>query len=631
MSIILKPSKMKYRDPESGDYIGINAVSDQSATPIIEQWLENHPDAVTGSPLTATTVKKMTNKAKIYVYVGSENGYTYGNWYYWNGSKWTSGGIYNSLATNTDLILVDTDLDQASPLTKAIFNTSTVEVDLAEQEELNFLSDIMAGESITGKTYFPKSLFTHGDPANLLRTHRIYNPQIINNSRKLMLSANDGFRFYIYFYDSNDQQIGASGWQTNYTLSEGRFRIVIARVTESISEVANIEEFLSEISFEGLVSYINLKNKANLNGTVYADWKVGGYNTMASVNGTTSASPRRRRTELFFDTPRNVAILAPLKTQFVAGFYDLNDVCITYRNTFTSEPVYACNVSRLRIAFKDAEDTAENPIILNSEAEYNSGLTIIDLGLTTLTTIQHFKVMSYNIGRFSYGISPYYLSENYDEKVVNYKKFFAEENADLIGIQEFNTTLDINDGSGEKNTDTIIFDYLYPYRINRNASVSLKSKIPMFNSTIKQFTTGRYYAEADIVVNGKNVHIMNVHFSPNSSGETDRQTEANELLIEMNKYERVICTGDFNSLNINLFQIFINAGYKECNGGYLPREWTYSYDGNDFINNVESSENVRYIDNIIVSSNIIINNSYRKNIYEKLSSDHIPFIADLLI
>lgn len=55
-----------------------------------------------GSPLVASTVAEMTDTSKVYVYVGSESGYTSGNWYYYNGSAWTSGGVYNSTAFETD-------------------------------------------------------------------------------------------------------------------------------------------------------------------------------------------------------------------------------------------------------------------------------------------------------------------------------------------------------------------------------------------------------------------------------------------------------------------------------------------------------------------------------------------------
>lgn len=54
------------------------------------------------SPLVASTVAGMTDEEKVYVYVGSETGYTNGNWYYYNGSAWVSGGVYNAVAVETD-------------------------------------------------------------------------------------------------------------------------------------------------------------------------------------------------------------------------------------------------------------------------------------------------------------------------------------------------------------------------------------------------------------------------------------------------------------------------------------------------------------------------------------------------
>ena len=58
-----------------------------------------------GSPLLAATAAAMTDTSKIYVYTGSETGYTNGNWYYYNGSAWVSGGVYNAVAINTDTTL----------------------------------------------------------------------------------------------------------------------------------------------------------------------------------------------------------------------------------------------------------------------------------------------------------------------------------------------------------------------------------------------------------------------------------------------------------------------------------------------------------------------------------------------
>ncbi len=62
--------------------------------------------AAVGSPLLAATAAAMTDTDKIYVYTGSETGYTAGNWYYHNGTAWVSGGVYNSVAVATDTELV---------------------------------------------------------------------------------------------------------------------------------------------------------------------------------------------------------------------------------------------------------------------------------------------------------------------------------------------------------------------------------------------------------------------------------------------------------------------------------------------------------------------------------------------
>ena len=62
-----------------------------------------------GSPLTAPTKAQMTDHTRVYVYTGSEPNMVAGNWYYWNGSAWTSGGVYNAVAVQTDKTLTVRD------------------------------------------------------------------------------------------------------------------------------------------------------------------------------------------------------------------------------------------------------------------------------------------------------------------------------------------------------------------------------------------------------------------------------------------------------------------------------------------------------------------------------------------
>lgn len=49
-----------------------------------------------GAPKAVSQVSSMTDKTKNYVYTGTESGYTPGNWYYWSGTAWTSGGTYQA-------------------------------------------------------------------------------------------------------------------------------------------------------------------------------------------------------------------------------------------------------------------------------------------------------------------------------------------------------------------------------------------------------------------------------------------------------------------------------------------------------------------------------------------------------
>ena len=66
--------------------------------------------AAIGSPLVANEAADMTDTDKIYVYTGSETGYTAGDWYYYDGSDWVDGGVYNSVAVQTDTSLTQSGM-----------------------------------------------------------------------------------------------------------------------------------------------------------------------------------------------------------------------------------------------------------------------------------------------------------------------------------------------------------------------------------------------------------------------------------------------------------------------------------------------------------------------------------------
>lgn len=67
-------------------------------------------EAYVGSPLVAVSYSEMSDHNKVYVYTGSESGMVNGHWYYYNGTTWEDGGVYNSVAAD---VATNDDIDSA--------------------------------------------------------------------------------------------------------------------------------------------------------------------------------------------------------------------------------------------------------------------------------------------------------------------------------------------------------------------------------------------------------------------------------------------------------------------------------------------------------------------------------------
>lgn len=98
-------------DKTTGKGLSTNDYSDNEKTQVATNTtnIATHTSQITslasGAPKAVSLVANMTDITKNYVYTGTESGYTAGNWYYYNGSTWASGGVYQSTGIADEAIL----------------------------------------------------------------------------------------------------------------------------------------------------------------------------------------------------------------------------------------------------------------------------------------------------------------------------------------------------------------------------------------------------------------------------------------------------------------------------------------------------------------------------------------------
>ena len=91
-----------------------------------------------GAPTPVSLASAMTDTSKLYVYTGSESGYTAGHWYYYNGSAWADGGDYGNSSeviaarTNAETGTTYTDLQ-----TRLDTEYSEIKEDLSSQKGIS--------------------------------------------------------------------------------------------------------------------------------------------------------------------------------------------------------------------------------------------------------------------------------------------------------------------------------------------------------------------------------------------------------------------------------------------------------------------------------------------------------------
>ena len=198
-----------------------------------------------GSPLVASTAAGMTDTSKVYVYVGSEAGYTSGNWYYYNGSAWTSGGVYNSTAFQSDTTLsvsgaaadAKTAGDKISDLKSALSLESQLESNgfekiLTEWENGRY-SSTTGNKVSSSQKYWVRTI----DAIDNDKTYRI-------------IKLSNSVIVYVVTKDSNDivtyRTITSANIEDGTIVGDGvtTYKVFAGYYPEDTIEITNVTEFV---------------------------------------------------------------------------------------------------------------------------------------------------------------------------------------------------------------------------------------------------------------------------------------------------------------------------------------------------------------------------------------------------
>ena len=219
-----------------------------------------------GAPYIATTVAGMTDKTRVYVYQGSESGYTSGNWYYWNGSAWTSGGIYNSAAVNTDKTLTQSDKPADSAVVGQQIGSLKESLEIeknhteTEYKEEVVQLEITEGQAISTDGELYSSAYARWGKASVEGLCKIKVSGRSQQNKKYPL---------ISYFDTNDKLLGSDcgdGTAKNYVDIEltTPLRTAYVKINGAQGTSTSVGPKLTKVSQLTVKEFLN-KNKNNDN------------------------------------------------------------------------------------------------------------------------------------------------------------------------------------------------------------------------------------------------------------------------------------------------------------------------------------------------------------------------------
>jgi hypothetical protein len=132
---------------------------------------------------------------------------------------------------------------------------------------------------------------------------RISSEEILSYDREIEITAKSGFRFGIHFFE-NGVFVKDSGWQlSSMKIQKGvTFKVVIAKITETTSEVANIDEFLSGVYVTNIIDFVNAKAET-ITEPLYSSLRMSESNIEYPTRNGTLKNPKNAYAVVWLDIP----------------------------------------------------------------------------------------------------------------------------------------------------------------------------------------------------------------------------------------------------------------------------------------------------------------------------------------
>ena len=441
-----------------------------------------------GAPMVAATAAAMTDKSRIYVYAGSETGYTNGSWYFWNGSAWTVGGVYNAAAVVTDKKLqtanVPADAKAAGVVKSNLRDYNTINVIQSPSPSNKTQYGVSFTWSADGKTCSVEGSATGGAFCSLAGGSAVM-PEGLEAGATYIFRytrTDANIRFGLYWYESKvykgailltgEEQLvtipsTATAAVILVTVLSGRtvsgtatgFEILTARTNEELESMIAAEQSereasirtLAEMGNFNILDYSRIQDVAS-NGVSFT-WNADKSEcTVVTQEGGASG-------DAWCNLYASRLGMRPIPGHTYYFDFESSDTTIRLAfifycgGTYRSRSVYRTSGSITIPTTVTVDDTTyeveEVSVRLLVMINQSGNGTISKLTLKTQSSQQPqqesalIRIMQYNIGKLNMGRQEPGLPDALmDEKVKAYRKLFSSVQADVVGLEEYPIYID---------------------------------------------------------------------------------------------------------------------------------------------------------------------------------------------